>query len=211
MKNQNKVHDLTGQLFGRLTVIGIDDRGIKRTYWYCLCSCGNYKSVRSDSLLNGAIKSCGCLKKEQDRINLTAHHSHKQSGTRLYKIWQGIKNRCYNKHNISYHCYGGRGIIVCDEWKDNFIAFYKWAINNGYSENLTIDRIDVNGIYCPENCRWATIEEQNNNRTTNINITIGNATKSLKKWCELFDLEYHTILARYSRNNFISIDELFNK
>lgn len=212
MKNINRVHDLTGQKFGRLTVIGLDTgKNTRKTFWICQCECGNITSVRSDSIQKGTIKSCGCLKKEQDRINLTANHSHKQSGTRIYGIWQNMKSRCYNEHNTRYHRYGGRGIKVCDEWENDFSAFYSWALKNGYDEHLTIDRIDNDGDYHPDNCRWSTREEQSNNRSTNINITIGNETKSLIEWCNIFKLDYKCIHARYERNGFISIDELFNK
>lgn len=211
MKNKNRVHDLTGEKFGKLEVIGIAETNTRKTYWICKCECGNYKNVRSDSLICGAIKSCGCLKKQQDKINLTANHSHKQSGTRLYKIWQGIKRRCYKKYDARYHRYGERGIKVCDEWKDNFINFYNWANNNGYSDELTIDRIDNNKNYTPENCRWVSIKTQCNNRSTNIKITIGNATKTLTEWCNIFELDYRKILGRYKRNGFIGIDELFNR
>lgn len=204
-------NDLTGQRFGRLTVIGVDDRGTQKTYFYCQCDCGNVKSIRSDSLLNGAIRSCGCLKKEQDRVNLEANHSHKMSKTRLYEIWQGMKGRCYNIHNARYASYGGKGITVCDEWKDDFSIFYKWAIDNGYSEELTIDRIDNCGGYSPANCRWATQKEQALNRDTNIKITIGNATKTLAEWCEIFGVEYKTVSARLKRGNEIGIDDLFNR
>lgn len=212
MKNLQRVNNLTGQKFGRLTVIGLDEKQqTRKTYWICQCECGNIKTVRSDSLQNGTIRSCGCLKREQDRTNLTANHSHKQSGTRLYKTWQGIKKRCYDKHCACYYRYGGRGIVMCDEWKESFVPFYEWAIENGYSDELTIDRIDVNGNYEPDNCKWGTAKEQCNNRRTNIIITIGNATKTLTEWCEIFELDFKTILARYNRNGFISIDELFNK
>lgn len=203
-------NDLTGKRFGRLVVIGVDDRGTRKTYYNCQCDCGNVKSVRADSLLCGAIRSCGCMKKEQDRINLEANHSHKQSGTRLYKIWQGMKRRCHNPHDTRYDRYGGRGIIVCDEWRKNFQAFYDWAVQNGYNETLTIDRIDNDGNYCPDNCRWSSNEEQARNRSSNINITIGNATKTLTEWCEIFQVDYKMVLARYKRNGFIGIDELFN-
>ncbi len=203
-------NDLTGKRFGRLVVIGVDDRGTRKTYYNCQCDCGNVKSVRADSLLCGAIRSCGCMKKEQDRINLEANHSHKQSGTRLYKIWQGMKKRCYNPHDTRYDRYGGRGIIICDEWRENFQAFHDWAVQNGYDETLTIDRIDNDGNYCPENCRWSSNEEQARNRSSNIKITIGNATKTLTEWCEIFQVDYRMVLARYKRNGFIGIDELFN-
>lgn len=100
---------------------------------------------------------------------------------------------------------------MCDEWKNDFVKFFEWAMSNGYSENLTIDRIDNDKNYEPDNCRWADAETQCNNRGTNINITIGNATKTLTQWCEIFELKYTTVIARYHANGFISIDELFNK
>lgn len=208
--SRNVLMDLTGQRFGRLTVIGRDDKVTRKTYWICQCDCGTIKSVRADILKAGKTISCGCKKKEQDKINLTAHHSHLQSSTTLYKRWQYIKNRCYNEHDPRYSNYGGRGIKMCDEWKDDFASFFEWANQSGYSEGLTIDRIDVNGNYEPNNCRWADNKTQCNNRTTNINITIGNATKTLTEWCEIFEVDYNKINARYKRNEFIGINELFN-
>lgn len=210
MKNMQRVKDLTGQKFGRLEVIGIDDNGDRKTNWICQCDCGAIKSVRSDSLQNGAVKSCGCLKKEQDRQNLTKHHSHKQSGTRLYQIWVGLKGRCQNENNARYSNYGGRGISVCEEWNKSFQAFYDWSLENGYDETLTIDRIDNDGNYAPANCRWATIEEQCNNRRTNVVIKIGNAEKTLTQWCDIFEVDYKTIYARYRRNEYSTIHDLFN-
>ena len=203
-------NDLTGQRFGRLTVIGVDDRNTRKTYFYCQCDCGKVKSVRSDGLISGAVRSCGCLKKDQDRINLTANHKHKMSHTRPYEIWQGMKGRCYNIHDARYDRYGGRGITVCDEWKDNFSEFHQWALNNGYRDDLTIDRIDNDKGYSPENCRWADSETQCRNRRTNIKITIGNSTRTLIEWCEIFNVDYRMVNARYHRNGFIGINELFN-
>lgn len=207
-----KIEDLTGQKFGKMTVLGRDtDIQSKRTYWMCQCECGTIKSCRADSLKDGSIVSCGCRKQAQDKINLTKHHTHKQSGTRLYYSWQDMKKRCYNEGNSRYANYGGRGIKVCDEWKDNFIAFYQWAIDNGYSEEKTIDRINVDGDYEPSNCRWADAKTQCNNRTSNIKITIGNSTRTLTEWCEIFNVDYKKINARYRRNGFVSIDDLFNR
>lgn len=212
MKNLNRVRNLMGQKFGRLTVIGIDDsKDTRKTFWICECECGNIISTRSDRLTRGGVKSCGCYKKEQSAINVSKNHTHKQSGKRLYHIWQGIKARCYNSHNPRYDRYGGRGIVMCDEWRNDFAKFFEWALSNGYSENLTVDRIDNDKGYEPNNCRWVDVETQCNNRSTNINITIGNATKTLVQWCEIFELKYSTVIARYYANGFVSIDELFNK
>lgn len=218
MKNIKNVDNLTGQKFGMLTVIGLHPTETRKTYWICQCDCGNMKIVRSDSLKCGAIKSCGCLKKKQDEKNLIRGPQrqrrmaagYKVGGTRLYEIWQGMKGRCYDEHDARYDRYGGRGITVCALWKDNFIAFRDWALSNGYQENLTIDRIDNDGDYCPENCRWSTVKEQCNNRSTNINIKIGNVTKTLMQWCEIFELDYKKTYARYIRNGFLGINELFN-
>ena len=211
MKDKRRVHDLTGKKFGLLTVVGMVDSDTRKTYWVCQCDCGNMKTVRSDSLQSGAIKSCGCLKKAQDKVNLTKHHRHKMSGTRIYQEWQGMKGRCYNSHDPRYDRWGGRGIKVCDEWKESFEAFYSWALSSGYSDELTIDRIDNDGDYTPENCRWATQKEQSRNRSTNINITIGNSTRTLTEWCEIFQLDYKTVVSRYHNNRFITIDDLFNR
>ena len=218
MKKIKNVKDLTGKRFGRLVVIGLQPSETRKTYWICQCDCGNIKVVRSDSLQCGSIRSCGCLKKEQDEKNLSQGNGHRKyaetgfkvGGTRLYSIWQGIKSRCYNEHNARYDRYGGRGIKVCDEWRNDFVNFYNWAIKNGYSADLTIDRINNDGDYCPENCHWATAKEQCNNRSTNILIKIGNATKTLTQWCEIFELNSAAVLARYNRHEFISIDDLFN-
>lgn len=218
MIHNKQIKDLTGLKFGRLTVLGIDDKPGYKTYWNCQCECGNVKSVRSDSLQCGAIKSCGCLKAEYDKINL-AHtqcketmrrRGYKSTGTRLYNIWSGIKKRCLNERDASYDRYGGRGITVCDEWKNSFEAFHDWALSHGYADDLTIDRIDNSGDYCPENCRWATTETQCRNRRSNIIIKIGNSSRTLKEWCEIFDVDYQNANARYHRNGFVSIDDLFN-
>jgi hypothetical protein len=132
------------------------------------------------------------------------------SGTRLYNIWVGLKGRCNNPNDARYDRYGGRGISVCEEWNTSFQSFYDWAISNGYSEDLTIDRIDNDGNYEPSNCKWSTNKEQCNNRVTNINIKIGNTTKTLTEWCEIFDVDIARTMARYHRDEFITIDRLFN-
>lgn len=212
MKSKVKTKDLTGQKFGRLTVLGIDEtKETRKTFWICQCDCGNLKSVRADYLQSGGVKSCGCLKRDQDKINLTSHHlGIPASGTRLYKIWIGMKSRCSDINNPRYSDYGGRGIALCDEWNDDFKAFYEWSHSNCYQDDLTIDRIDNDGNYCPENCRWVDNKVQCRNRRSNINITIGNATKTLTEWCEIFELDSKTVFARLQRNEDISLDELFS-
>ena len=121
-----------------------------------------------------------------------------------------MKKRCNDKNTACYDRYGGRGIKVCEEWNNSFEPFFEWAMNNGYSEELTIDRIDNNGNYEPNNCKWSTNQEQCNNRRSNIKITIGNATKTLKEWCKIFEVDYGTVLPRYHRYPDQTIEELFS-
>lgn len=148
--------DLIGQRFGKLTVIADAGRTEGRCIWLCICDCGNTTEVRSGNLIQGNVKSCGCLRRETPS-------KHNGKGTRLYNIWRAMRQRCeYPKHK-SYVDYGGRGIRVCTEWDESFASFREWAINNGYTDELTIDRKNVNGDYNPNNCRWITREEQNRN------------------------------------------------
>ena len=152
-----KLKDLTGQVFGRLTVESFSHMNGKHSYWNCRCECGNIHIVRSDCLKGGLVKSCGCLNREPRGI------THGQSKTKLYHVWAGIKQRCNNPNANHYDRYGGRGITYCKEW-EKYEPFYTWAMNNGYQEGLTIDRIDNDGNYEPTNCRWITIAEQQRNK-----------------------------------------------
>lgn len=176
--------DLTGLKFGRWTVLeraGSNKHG--RAMWRCICECGNEKAVDSRCLLIGSSRSCGCLNKEQQqKTGIYANAAtHGQSRTRLYRIWKAMKGRCENPHKQDFHLYGGRGISVCEEWH-SFEPFRDWANDAGYSDAMSIDRIDVNGNYCPENCRWATIDEQARNKRNTRFLTIDGVTKRLSQW-----------------------------
>lgn len=186
-----QVNDLTNQKFGSLLVIerrGSDKKG--QAMWLCRCDCGTEKIIRGHDL-KGGVKSCGCSR----RYN-TGLYQHGLSGTRLHNIWRSMKDRCYNPKNKSYSFYGGRGISLCSEWLQDFTAFYEWANSHGYSENLTIDRIDTNGDYSPQNCRWIDRTEQANNTRKNIYITIEDETKTLSQWCKILGVNYHSAQTR---------------
>lgn len=181
--------NLTGKRFGRLTVISFDESSKK---WLCKCDCGNQKLVSRCHLMDGHSRSCGCLNSE---ITSNRNYRHGFSKTRLYKIYYGILQRCNNQRNPAYPDYGGRGIHICKEWSKGFEEFRLWAMSHGYSDDLSIDRIDVNGNYCPENCRWATQKEQCNN--TRKNIMVGGLT--LKETCIAKGLNYNTVYMRIKR------------
>ena len=158
----SKVQDLTGRKFGRLSVIrryGSNSDG--RATWLCVCECGTTCIKTGKLLLNGHCRSCGCGEYENRINNCT---SHKLSNTRLYNVWSAMKQRCYYPKHKDYYNYGGRGITVCDEWKDDFKAFYDWSMSHGYRDDLSIDRKDNDKGYSPDNCRWATAREQRINQ-----------------------------------------------
>lgn len=174
-----KFIDLTGQRFGRLLVIDRAENKIygrsSRTAWRCKCDCGNEIVTVSESLRQGVSNSCGCLNEELSTSRIVAvNKKHGGRKDRLYSIWHDMKNRVENPNSHAYKNYGGRGITVCDEWKNDYAAFREWAYSNGYDKDAprgqcTLDRIDVNGNYCPENCRWTTMYHQIHNRRNSKN------------------------------------------
>lgn len=194
-------YNLTGKKFERLTVIryisaeerdGFSHKKDSRR-WLCKCDCGNIVRLRTEQLLQGKAKSCGCYIKDIFHNQTIKNTTHGLKNTRLYRIWNNIKDRCYNKNCKDYFKYGGRGIRVCNEWLDNFQEFYDWCILNGYSDNLSIDRIDVNGNYEPNNCRWVTMKMQCRNRRNNLILEYKGERKSLAEWCEELNLDYHLV------------------
>ena len=189
MARTSNFKDLSGQKFGRLTVIRYYGRTKwKRALWECLCDCGNVVIARTDSLKDGAKQSCGCLNSEnKSRECKERNTTHGMSKTRLYRVWCDMRRRCNDIKTPEYKNYGARGIKVCKEWESDFLAFYKWSMANGYDENAkrfecTIDRIDVNGNYSPDNCRFVDIMVQASNKRNNRWITHNGETKTQSEW-----------------------------
>jgi hypothetical protein len=199
-----KLQNLIGQRFGRLIVV---DRYVydgKQPKWLCRCDCGNDKVVFGNHLRSGITKSCGCLSKEiapsRGRKSKIGERSlkHGDFGTRLYGIWAAMKRRCQNPNVKYYKDYGGRGIRVCSEWQD-YIPFKEWAMSNGYDDGLTLDRIDVDGNYCPDNCRWITMFEQEQNRRNTNRIEYNGQMYTIREAANITGLTYRTIKGRVER------------
>lgn len=199
----SKMNDLTGQRFNRLSVIERDltpQKGRKRAKWLCKCDCGKIISAVSTDLLRGHTQSCGCYQKSQASKSLTeikrkSPRFHK-SKTKAYRIWHGMMRRCNNPATKFYSYYGGRGIKVCERWHD-YDAFIEDMGEPGLQD--TLDRIDPDGNYCPENCRWATMQEQNNNRRSTHFICYNDHTYSCKQFANEFGLSYYYVCGLYKR------------
>lgn len=193
-----KFVDLTGQRFGRLTVIERVGTKYGQAAWLCQCGCGNCSVVVTGVLRSGRQRSCGCYRSETTTKCRTKHGGKHE---RLYKIWKNIKTRCTNPNIDQWRDYGGRGIKMCEEWATNYDAFRAWALQNGYDESAkrgdcTIDRIDVNGNYEPSNCRWVNMKVQNNNQRSNKHITFCDETHTLAEWSALKGIKQSTLLIR---------------
>lgn len=193
--------DITGKKFNMLTAIKrVENYKPTGTYWLCKCDCGKETIVKKYDLIHVKIYSCGCYLRKCAREN---HVKHDGRYTKLYNIWQSMKQRCENPNAKAYHNYGGRGITVCPEWKGEhgFESFSKWAYDTGYDENAergeyTLDRKDNDKGYSPDNCRWATTEEQNNNRRGVYRITLNGETHSITEWSKITGIERKTIKDR---------------
>lgn len=201
--------DLTGQRFGRWVVIGIAPKSqAGQTRWHCKCDCGNERIVQGGHLRGGKSVSCGCYQAEKiAELNRTlkrkhggATHTHRE---KLYQIYQDIKFRCDNPNAESYHNYGGRGIKVCPEWsgEDGYVNFREWSYANGYDpnapkKNMSIDRIDNDGDYSPDNCRWTDTKTQANNRRSNHRITIDGVTHTISEWADIVGIDQRLISSR---------------
>lgn len=190
------IKDLTNKKIGKLTII--ERQGNAKSghvLWLCRCNCGNEKLISSNQLRT--TKSCGCLQKQMVKEKMcnrqfskNKKEYHGMQKTRLYRCWQDMKKRCYNPNSKSSKSYMAKNISVCDEWKNSFLNFYNWSINNGYNVNLTIDRIDVYGNYEPSNCRWVDIKTQNNNRRNNKLVEFNNEKMTLKQYADKYSLNY---------------------
>ncbi|WBF81889.1 hypothetical protein [Staphylococcus virus vB_SurM-PSU6] len=188
--------DYIGLKYGRLTVISWDGKRGIHHYVKCKCDCGNTKSIRLYRLKTGETKSCGCIRKELFEENRRGNIKHGKSNSRLHTIYRSMKARCYSVKNINYSNYGGKGIEICDEWLEDFMNFYNWAHNNGYKDDLTIDRIDSNGNYEPGNCRWVDYKTQSRNRNYNKLLKFQGKELCVTEWSDLTGIASGTIHSR---------------
>ena len=202
-KSLKKIHSfskshpesLSGMRFGRLLAIKKTRENYKSDYWLCKCDCGAEKEIRCDALLNGRTKSCGCFLRESAKERATKHGLNK---SKIYGVFYAMHHRCENTKDVAYKYYGGRGISVCDEWSygGGFEKFYKWAVENGYKEGLTIDRINTDGNYEPKNCKWATRKEQQQNLRRNVKVLCDGETMTLAQASEKYGIPARTIYIR---------------
>lgn len=195
--NQHKLINLSGKKYGKLTVVKRIGTMWGAPYYECMCDCGNTTFVSAPNLRSGGTKSCG----ECTRHNL--------SNTRIYRIYNGMKQRCLNPNNPDYKHYGERGVKICQEWMDDFMSFYIWSMKNGYKDELSIDRINVDGNYEPNNCRWATAKEQSNNTRSNRKVLYNGEEHTIAEWADILNLDYKTVSRRISQEGW-DVERAFN-
>lgn len=203
--SNSRLIDLTGKRFGRLTVIELFDRKNGLVRWKCKCDCGNETVAFANNLKRGHTTSCGCFGNES---RILTHTKHGFRRSRIYSVWSKIKDRCYNENAPCYNRYGGRGIVMCDEWRDNPKNFIEWSYENGYDENApygecTLDRIDNNKGYSPENCRWVNEQVQANNRRTNRRIEYNGETHTLAEWARILGVTNSKLIWHLDRGRTI--------
>lgn len=195
--------DLTNRRYGMLLVIERSENKGNQTYWKCKCDCGNIVEVKSFRLKNGEKINCGCIARKSGYFKGGIPHNktHGMSNTRLYRIYKKMYRRCYRPQTKWYENYGGRGITICPEWlgEHGFENFAKWALSNGYADNLSIDRKDNNKGYSPDNCRWATAKEQANNTRSTVFLTYKGETKPASEWSEITGISQDTLTGRKRR------------
>jgi len=185
-----------GDKYNKLTIIKEVERRYNKRCFLCECVCGNKTLVVLSNLRSGHTKSCGCFIKEFNRETKTKHgYAGRKFKARIYEIWTSMKKRCLNKKAFAYKYYGGREVGICDEWL-SFKPFLNWAMHNGYQNDLTLERKNCNGDYCPENCTWIPLSEQNNNTRANRFLTFNNKTLTLRDWAKKTNLNYQTLHTR---------------
>jgi len=189
-----KAQDLAGEVFGKLKVLRLEKIERGNYFWLCRCDCGNTTITRTGNLNNGMTKSCGCIHKDQLKER---NKSHGLAKTPIYNVWSSMKARCNNSNDASYKNYGGRGIAICDKWR-TFEGFYE-DMGNSYKKGLTIERINVNGNYCLDNCCWADTITQGNNTRRNRFLTIDGITDTMSNLCRRYGLPVTTVKRRLER------------
>lgn len=199
--------DLVGLKFNSLTVNSFSHQGKNWTlFWNCVCDCGNASVVASRDLVSNHTKSCGCIRKGKNHKN-----THNMTNTKIYDCWHKMKSRCTNKNAKNFKDYGGRGITIFEDWKNSFESFYEWACVSGYNENLTIDRINNEEGYYPENCRWVDMKTQQNNRRSNVYLKRNGEIKSATQWAEELGIKADILRIVFNNRHLLELFDIPNK